>query len=85
MTKLKALKKKANDVIQWIHWFMPVSRRTFYRQNAAMVVVLESHKEFQMINRQDIMMLAKQMVAKQAAKEQQTTTEPAKKKDMMYG
>lgn len=81
------LKNKINCVVTWIHNSMPVSKRLFVRQNMAMVVVLESHKEFQMLNRQDIMMLAKQSVAKQMAvtKEQSTVPTSPNNEDVMYG
>ena len=88
MKKLMKIIKVISTIGIVIRNLMPVSKITFYRQNLALLQILESHKEFQMINRQDIMTLASQMVAKtQTANPVQQA--PGVKKidegDVMYG
>lgn len=87
MTNMKDLKKKINKVKTLLQYLLPISGRMFYYQNMAIFEILQSHKEFQMLNRQDIMTLAALMTKQQKQPDDKLPIEPKSldDEDVMYG
>ena len=83
MGEVKKVKKQLLNILYVIMDSMPVSYRKFYRQNMSLIEILQSHKEFQMMNRKDIMSLAS------LASNKNKLAEPKQKKPkdntIMYG
>lgn len=78
---LKMMTKIKNKILS----LLPVSRRTFNEYEDAVLEILGAHKEMQLLNRQDIMMIAKELAVKtsNAQQEKKPVTKPIQ--DKMFG